>query len=389
MELTDTVVKGVLDSVYEYSRTQDYKGYNKHDGLNSPLLKDLLGWSKWTRIIAIQTVMRVPINLRPFLGMPKTYNPKGLALFARGLLEIYQKTNDLNSLQEAKELLALLKSQRSPGNWAGICWGYHYPWQDLGFYSGTNTPNAVVSSFVCEVFLNAFRVTGKSEYLEIVHDCLQFFTRDLTVLKDTQDQLCFAYMPLPMEMRVLDVSALIAAVMAQYGQLSGDRSYTDTAYRLANYVVQQQTEYAAWFYTDPPGDSLIRHDNYHTGFILDAIWRYMQATGDTQWQSVYDKGLAYYAEHLFNPDGSPRWMNDKDYPHDIHGAAQGIITFSRHPQEYPGLAEKIARWAITAMYDKEGRFYYQQTPYFIKRFTLLRWCNAWMAYALAVFYRKV
>ena len=109
----------------------------------------------------------------------------------------------------------------------------------------------------------------------------------------------------------------------------------------------------------------------------------MHASNDFQWQHSYDMGLKFYAELLFNADGSPRWMSDCDYPHDIHGSAQGILTFSRHPKEYPLLADKIAQWAIENMYHRDGRFYYQQQHYFTKRFTLLRWCNGWMARGLS------
>jgi hypothetical protein len=184
-------------------------------------------------------------------------------------------------------------------------------------------------------------------------------------------------------MRVMDVSILIGAVLSQYALLSGDDRYTGQAKRLVNYVVRQQTDYGAWWYTDPPGDSHLRHDNYHTGFILDALQSYMDATGDLSHQVRYQAGLQFYAEKLFNADGSPRWMSDVDYPHDIHGAAQGILTFSRHMRDRPGLALRIADWALTRMYDPEGRFYYQDARWGRKKFTLMRWCNAWMAIALS------
>ncbi|MGH7463146.1 MAG: antibiotic ABC transporter permease, partial [Longimicrobiales bacterium] len=135
--------------------------------------------------------------------------------------------------------------------------------------------------------------------------------------------------------------------------------------------------------TDPPADSHIRHDNYHTGFILDALHRYMAASGDRSHLGRYETGLRFYAEKLFNGDGSPRWMSDADYPHDIHGAAQGILTFSRHMAEWPGLALRIADWSLANMYDPEGRFYYQDRRWGRKKFTLLRWCNGWMALALS------
>mgnify|MGYP001256757853 CR=1 FL=1 len=378
----------ILDSVYAWSRKQGFRGHNKHDGLNSPVLRLLLGWGKWPRIFAIQGVMRAPINLRPLLGVPRTYNPKGLALFALGLFDRFRATGNELFKTEAEAMLARLYTCRSQGQWSGDCWGYAYPWQDLGFFAPPHTPNAVVTSFVCEAFLQAYRTTGRKEYLDTVAGAIRFFLNDLTVIEDTADTLCLAYMPLPMSMKVMDVSILVGAVLAQYGQLTATSEFRDTARRLVNFVVSKQTGYGAWYYTDPPGDSPIGHDNYHTGFILDALWRYMEATGDWQWKTTYSQGLAFYAERLFNPDGSPRWMSDKDYPHDIHGAAQGIISFSlarAHGHDHGELPEKIVRWAIDNMYNAEGRFYYQKRPLYTTRFTLLRWCNAWMFRALAAY----
>ena len=380
---TSEYLESVLVDVYSWSRSQGYRGYNKHDALNSPLLSALLGWGKWPRIIAIQGVMRSPLNLRPMLGIPKTYNPKGLALFIQGLLDRYRVSGDEDQLSEAERLLGLLSEIRSPGDWSGSCWGYHYPWQDPGFFAPENTPNAVVTSFVCEAILDGYRATRESRYLDLVGESIGFFLNDLVILKDSSEELCLGYMPIPMTMRVLDVSILIASVIAQYGSLSGDKSNDAAAQRLASYVVGRQTPDGAWFYTDPPSDSRIRHDNYHTGFILDALWRYMEATGDRRWEPQYRKGLAFYAERLFNADGAPRWMSDVEYPHDIHGAAQGSLTFARHLREYPDLAPRVAEWAIDLMYDPAGRFYYQQKRLFRKKFTLLRWCNAWMARALS------
>lgn len=381
-------LESILNQVYHWSSEQQFRGYNKHDGLNSPLLKLFLGWGKWPRIIAIQSVMRSPVNIRPVLGVKKTFNPKGLALFTQGSLDLYQATANEKYLNNAKSTLDILEKVKSPGHWSGNCWGYHYPWQDPGFYAVTNTPNAVVSSFVCEAFLDAYQQTKDSSYLDVVASALRFFLNDLTVLKETQDELCFSYMPLPMTMRVMDVSILIGTLIARYSKYSGNNDYMDAANRLVRYVVNQQTDYHAWYYTDPPGDSHITHDNYHTGFILDALDRYINATGNNEYQKVYNKGLEFYARHLFNENGSPRWMNDKDFPHDIHGCAQGIITFSRHFKDYPGLAEKIAQWTLSNMYNPEGRFYYQETKTYKKKFTLLRWCNAWMFRALAVLFKQ-
>jgi len=383
VDYSDQRVRDVLEQTLLWSKGQGLKGYNKHDGLNSPILRTLLGWHKWPRIVAIQGVMRFPVNLRPLLLVPKVYNSKGLSLFARTYLDLYSESGESRFLEEARSVLQLLTENRSEGNWSGDCWGYAYPWQDMGFFAPARTPNAVVSCFVAESFLRAHEVTGDEQYLDTVRSTIEFLLRDLPVLKDTDSELCVGYMPVPMSMRVMDVSILIASVTLQYASFRNDAELRAAGGRLLNYILNQQTDYGAWFYTDPPGDSHIRHDNYHTGFILDAIRRCMLATGDRSPQEKYLQGLDFYAKELFNDDGAPRWMSDCDYPHDIHGAAQGIITFSRHADLYPGLAEKIANWAIDNMYNGQGRFFYQQTRWYRTRFTLLRWCNAWMTRALA------
>lgn len=381
-------IESVLENVYAWSRGRGYRGYNKHDALNSPLLRVALGWAKWPRVFAIQAVMRFPLNVRPLFLVPKTFNPKGLALFVVGLLDRYRATGQERHLAEATSLLDRLIDLRAPGIWSGICWGYAYPWQDIGFFAPPHTPNAVVTCFVGEAFVEAYRVTGKTEYLATVESSARFLLHDLTVLKDAGDQLCLAYMPMPMSMRVMDVSILVGSLLAQLATLTGNAGYRPPAEKLLNYVMNQQTDYGAWYYTDPPQASPIRHDNYHTGFILDALSRYMQTTHDFRWQEKYRAGLRFYADQLFNADGAPRWMSDHNYPHDIHGAAQGILTFARHPDEFPGKADSIALWALNTMYCESGRFYYQQRRTYKKRFTLMRWCNAWMARALAYLLRS-
>lgn len=379
----------VARAVARYSEAEGWKGWNKHDGLNSPIMAALLGWGRWPRMVAIQGVMRFPINLRPWLLTPKVYNPKGLALFAQALLDLHRTTAEPEYLRSATALLDLLLELRSPdlagrSPWSGACWGYHYPWQDPGFYAPTNMPNAVVTTFVCEAMLDGWRTCSDPRYLDAAASASGFFLNDLIRLKDTDAELCLGYMPVPMTMRVMDVSVLIGAVLAQLAAVRPDPQLSSIAERLVRYVVNRQTDYAAWYYTDPPGDSHIRHDNYHTGFILDALDRYGAAANDRQWQRVHDRGLEFYAARLFNEDGAPRWMSDTDYPHDIHGAAQGILTFARCDRQ---LARRIAGWALRHMYDPSGRFYYQRSARFTKRFTLLRWCNAWMLRGLAALLR--
>ena len=79
-------------------------------------------------------------------------------------------------------------------------------------------------------------------------------------------------------------------------------------------------------------------------------------------------------------------MYNKIYPNDIHGVAQGIITFtkaSKFDPNYLEFAEKIANWGINNLYNGNGKFFYQKGRLWKKKFTLMRWCEAWMSFALS------
>lgn len=385
----DTLL-AALRATLDWSRARDYSGHEKHDGLNSPLLMRLCGGHRLTRLVAIQAVMRSPLNLRGLLGVRAHQNCKGLALFAQAWMDLAElDPTDPLPAAHAREVLELLLARRSPrGALHGRAWGYAYPWQDPGFHAPAGTPNAVVSAFACEALLDAHARDGDPRWLEAVDEAVGFFTHDLQRLKDSPEELCLSYMPLPMRMRVMDVSILIASVLARHARASGDDAHMPMARRLLRYVLGQQTDYHAWWYTDPPGDSRIRHDNYHTGFILDALWRWMQTTGEHEHEDRYRAGLDYYRRQLFSDAGEPHWMNDQRYPFDVHGAAQGILSFARHSDRYPGFAERVAGWALANLYHPDGRFLYQRHRWYTKRITFMRWCNAWMARALAVLLKE-
>jgi hypothetical protein len=388
---TDVSLAAVVDRVLASSAAENWRGHDKHDGLNSPLVWAVCGWSRPTRLLALQAIMRSPVNVRGLLAVPRAFNPKGLALFVQAFVNRWHCDGRAADLATACDLAARLQELRSAsGAWSGRAWGYQYPWQDLGFFAPRGMPNAVVTCFVGEALLDLYSATGDSRYRDAALEALPFLSRDLPRLVDRDDVLCLGYMPVRMQMRVMDVSILIAALYARCEAASPGLGVASDAQRLINYVLNQQTEAGAWWYTDPPQASPVRIDNYHTGFILDALWRYMHASGDFSAISAYLKGLRFYAEHLFEADGAPRWMSDQGFPRDVHGSAQGVITFARHSREYPALADRIAAWAIANLYDGAGKFWYRRTRWRTDRRFFLRWNNGWMARALSdlLLYRR-
>jgi len=311
----------VLERVLQTARSDDYEGYSKHDGLNSPLLAALGGQSRLRRLAAIQVVTRSPIDIRPLAGVRKARNAKGLSLFSRALLARHRMTGSADDAAQARGLLDWLIAHPAPG-FEHLCWGYPYPWQDVGFFAPRNFPNRVVTSFVGQALLDGYETLQDSRYLDAARQAARFLLEAPKTL-----------------------------------------------------------------YEDPPSASHITHDNYHTGFILDAILGYGLATGSDEFEPAYQRGIEFYARKLFEPDGAARFMSDRLYPIDIHGCAQGVITFSLQ-QRCLGAggdtAARVLQWTLDNMWDPgSGWFYYQRRRRYRTRIRELRWCQGWMSWALA------
>ena len=377
----------VLDRVLQVARSDRYEGYSKHDGLNSPVLARLAGGSRLRRLGAIQVVTRSPVDVRPLAGVRKARNAKGISLFSRALLARHRMTGSADDANEARELLDWLIAHPAPG-FGQLCWGYPYPWQDVGFFAPRHFPNRVVTSFVGQALLDGYETLHDSRYLDAAGSAVGFLLGAPKTMYEDEARWCLSYVPDPgIDWIVMDVSALTGALAARLGALGGDAELIRQGGRLVRYVVSKQTDYGAWFYAEPPSASHITHDNYHTGFILDAIQQYGLSAGSDEFGPAYRRGVEFYEQRLFEPDGAARFMSDRLYPVDIHGCAQGIITFSlrqKHAGTGAETATRVLQWTLDNMWDPaSGWFYYQRRRRYRTRIRELRWCQGWMSWALA------
>ena len=376
----------ICDASLQWARRRDYRGYSKFDALNSPLLRAVSCKSSFLRKGFVFAVSRSPVNIRPLLGVQKKQNPKGLALFARAYLNLYALTGYDEHRQEALALLERLLTISQRPHFSGHCWGYEHPWQNIAFFIPPYEPNSVVTCAVGQAFLKAYHVTGDPEALDVCRSIAQFLLNDLTQIDVGPAMQCRSY-DLRSRWKVINVNVFIAAFLAALHALSSDERYRQASQEMMRWVISKKTDGPAWYYTDPPEASRITIDNYHTGFVLDSIREYLDVFDNPEYETIWGQGLDYYRRNLFTAAGAPKWMYNRPYPHDIHGAAQGIITFSRaslKQAKWLDEARTILDWTLANLYDeRQSRFYYQQSRRWTKRFTLMRWSQAWACYAIS------
>ncbi len=371
----------VATTLLNYCRANEWAGYDPYDALNSKIFESLPFLnSRFPRLVLTQVLKRSPFNVRPLLRIPKTQNPKGLALFLSAILKLWRL-----GLLEDKGLAGVLAQRivdlRSPGteHW---CWGYSFPWQTRTMLVPRGAPNAVCTIFVAGGLLNLYEQFGDTQYLAMGVSAAEYVRQLLWTDRDGTVALSY---PLPsMRTPIHNANLLGAALLCRVSKLSGEKEFLEPALRLARYSAGKQRADGSWPYGESPTAQWI--DNFHTGFNLCALRSIGNDANTSEFDAHARQGLEFYREYFFREDGAPRYFHDRTYPIDAHSVAQSIITlmeFKYLDKDNEALANRVYDWAIANMWDERGFFYYRVLPFFRIKTSFIRWVQAWMLLALA------
>src|SRR5712664_3288813 len=152
----DNHLEAKISKLLAYCQANDWAGYDPYDAVNSHVFAALPFLnSRLPRLFLTQALKRSPINIRRLLRIPKTQNPKAIALFLSAFLKLSTigvvKAGDL--VEPMIERLIALRSQGVP-YW---CWGYSFPWQTRTIVVPTGAPNLVCTTFVANALLDAYQ----------------------------------------------------------------------------------------------------------------------------------------------------------------------------------------------------------------------------------------
>jgi hypothetical protein len=378
----------LLGETLRYGRERDYTGWDYGDGMSSRLLQALPIENKWLNIAVQETIKRAPVNVRPLFLVEQRRNYKGTALFTMANLTAHElglgEVTGVDYEHEARALAEWLVEERTPG-YAGFCGAHRHEQQFLDMKGLPAYPDMVSTAYAVRALLAAHDAgldTGEIDYSKTVRSVADFIDEDLEY-EEIEEGARMKYVPAwSSEHYTLNAVALGGVTLLELGARFGG-PHRERGEKLLDYVVSRQRPEGGWMYRDPPSASHLSMDSHHNGFIIESLLRHRELTGSERYSDVLDDALAFYQEDLFESDGAPNWDESNKYPRDIHAAAQGIIVFSR-AGEFTA-AERVIDWLLGTLYAGNGQFHFRQERLYKKRITLMRWCEAWMAYALSTY----
>jgi hypothetical protein len=365
-----------------HCRANDWAGYDPYDALNGRVFTALPFLdSRLPRIALTQALKLSPINVRSLFGVPKTQNPKAIALFLSAFIKLsgiaVVETGDL--VKPMIERLIALRSQGIP-HW---CWGYCFPWQTRTIVVPRGAPNLVCTAFVGNALIDAYEQGQKRQCLDMAMSAAQYILDEL-YWTDGKSVAGFSY-PLPgLRNQVPNANFLGAALLCRVYRHTREGKFLAPALRVARYSAAKQHPDGSWDYGEGRSQRWI--DNFHTGYNLCALHSIGRYTGTTEFESCIRRGLDFYRAHFFREDGAPRYFHNRTYPLDIHSVAQSIITLLTLKDlgsSNVELARSVFQWAMSHMWDEQGFFYYRVLRFWTIRISYMRWAQAWMLLAMS------
>jgi rhamnogalacturonyl hydrolase YesR len=370
-----------IQKLEKWISDNEWKAYDPFDGLSTKISKYVTFENHYLRIALQQTVRRFIFNLRPILGIPKQTSSKGMGFCALGYLNLYQATQEDQYLKKTKFCLDWLTKNYSR-DYSGYAWGNHFDYEARGGSIPRGIPTIVWTGLIANVFLDAHEILDGESYFNIARSAGDFILNDIGRYQNAEDELCFGYTPTSEEC-IHNANVLGGCLIARLYKYTKDETLFAIAKKSFNYTLKHQLESGGWYY----GEAKKYHwvDSFHSGYVLESTYEYMNATGDRTFEDKFKKGFQHFLSTFFEEDGTPRYYDYKTYPIDIQCASQGIqtlVNLSEYDQGALELAQKVAMWTIENMQDKQGYFYFRKYPLFTNKTPMFHWGQATMLAAL-------
>jgi hypothetical protein len=355
-----------------------FEGWDPYDALSSPLLRAACR-APVTRQGAIQLFKRLPVNLRPLLGVRPRRHTKAVALCVSAYA-LSARSPDLDRFGALVDTLSQYLGDQAVVDHRGVGWAYDFDVQTRWDFYPAGKPNAVVTSFAMQALFAASALPEADPHLGALAEAAGRAAVERFVV-DTPQGRFFAYHE-GCSTPIHNANLLVASAVGRCTEIGADE--WRAAESAVGFTVSRQREDGSWPYGEGRGLEWV--DGYHTAYVLMSLARWVDCTHDPKSEAALDRGLRFYIDRLFEPSGAPRATTDRLYPIDIHSASSAIWALAslrdRSRDALP-LAERVLDWTLAHMRKADGRYAFQLHAWYRNSISYIRWNDAHMLLALA------
>lgn len=379
LAVTGEEIRKSLARLQGWVEAQEYCGYEPFDGLSS-WARPLACGNLLAERLLLQLIRQSPVNLRPLLGVTPKASTKGRGYMASGYVLLYRVTQRQEYLDKAIQCLEWLDTHKVP-RFRHHSWSNHFDFVSRGGRYTQDDPIIVWTALIGHAYVDAFEVTGREWFLKIADSVCNWI---LELPRERTDRgECISYLA-HVQSSIHNSNMLGAGMLARTAKYTGSEECRKVAALAMEYSCSRQRPDGSWWYAENLANQWI--DNFHTGYNLESLKHYRDATGGDAYRQNFENGLAFYKANFFEENGRPKYYHTRTYPVDIQCAAQAIDTMAFVSDEAPEslqLATRVAAWTIHNMQDNGGYFYYRQYPIMKAKTPMLHWGQGTMFKALA------
>jgi hypothetical protein len=366
-------------------------------------------------------------SARRFFHQPTRF-PIADAHYAMGFAFLFQVTNDDAHLHRAIHFLQELKKSRSPG-FRDYCWGYPYDWVTRNGTIKEGTPLITTTPYCYEAFFQVAEllesdVRGQrsdqktedggqrtedrhesddrgrttedrhllDEYNQITESIARHAFSDIKDFPVGKNASSCSYTPFDRG-GVINAAAYRSFLLTSASQVFSDDDYWKTAERNLNFVLENQNADGSWYYAVDGVRDFV--DHYHTCFVMKALAKIHALTGHAATLGALGKGISYYLDNLFGPDGLPKPFSRAPrltvYKRELYDCAECINLCLLLRDRFPVLErtlEKAVAHVLETWVKRDGSFRSRKLYLGWDNVPMHRWGQAQMFRSLAFFLRE-
>lgn len=227
------------------------------------------------------------------------------AHYAMGFAALSRAMGEGGYYERAVHFLEALEATRCAGQ-RQYAWGYPFDWVGIGGTIKEGTPLITTEPYVYEAFSQVYDIDKDERWRQVMRSLAQHVSEDYSEAVTSPRAASASYCPSdrPDSGLVVNASAYRAFMLTKAALDFSEDKYRRQAERNMYFVLESQNADGSWYYAMDGKRSFI--DHFHTCFVMKALVKIERLTGNRDCTAAIERGVAYYAQHLFDDAGLPK-----------------------------------------------------------------------------------